>query len=111
MTPTYLVIMTTLDSEEAAKALATQLVNKRLVACAQILSPIQSYYWWNEAVESSKEWLVVLKTTEACWPALEQAVLEQHPYEVPQLTALPLAAIHAPYASWLNQQVQCEAGS
>ena len=103
-----LLVSTTVGSAEAAKQLAKQVVKQRLAACAQVLSPIQSIYWWDgqlEELEESEEWLVLLKTTEAAWSKLEKALTEAHPYDVPQLIAVPIEAVHLPYKHWLNEQL------
>lgn len=93
---------TTVETADQARALATLLVEKRLVACAQISGPITSIYPWKNHIESAAEYRVALK-----FPASrEQEILEvmnsAHPYEVPQWVSIPVAGIHAGYEKWIR---------
>jgi periplasmic divalent cation tolerance protein len=98
-------VFTTLDSQQAADNLGRTLVERRLAACAQVLGPISSTYWWEGAVESAEEWLCLIKTTWDAYGALEQAICESHPYDVPEILAVPVSAGHSAYLDWLRAQV------
>ena len=97
-------IMTTTDSLEEARTIAATLVERRLVACAQI-SSIQSYYTWQGAVQNDDEFRLLLKTTQDRYPQVEAAILELHSYDLPAVVAVEITRSHAPYAEWVAANV------
>lgn len=101
-------VFTTVDSREAAGAIARALVERRLAACAQIVGPIESTYWWEGAVETAQEWLCIVKSTQERYPALESAIREHHPYDVPEILALPVSAGHSAYLDWLRGELRTQ---
>ncbi len=98
-------VITAVESEEAAQALAGALVEARLAACVQLLGPIRSTYRWQGAVETATEWLCLIKSRAETYPALEAAIRTQHSYETPEILAVPVLAGSAPYLAWLTAQV------
>lgn len=98
-------VFTTVDSREAAQRLARVLVEGRLAACVQVLGPLQSTYWWEGAVESAEEWLCLIKATQDVYQALEEAIRASHPYDVPEILAVPVTAGHSAYIEWLARNV------
>lgn len=98
-------VRVTTPDEVTAEALATGLVERRLAACAQVLGPITSVYTWEGGTERSQEWLLLVKTTVAAFDALAAAVQEQHPYEVPEVLAVPVAHALTSYAEWVRDSV------
>lgn len=105
MAPTALVVLTTLATEADARALVTSLVAARLVACGTLLAGARSIYRWEGKVTEEAEVVVLLKTDAAKWEDLCAAVRERHPYQVPELLALPVARGLDRYLSWLTQEV------
>ena len=103
-TDAIMVLMTAGSREEAAR-LADVLVVARLAACVQILPEIESVYHWEGNVERSAEILLLAKTTEANFNALEAMVRSLHSYETPEIIALPITAASAPYLEWLTANV------
>lgn len=101
--------LTTAPSAEAARVLVRSLVERRLAACGTIIPGATSIYWWRDAIEESAEYVVMLKTTTAQWSELAAAVPGLHPYEVPELVALPIIAGHAPYLEWLRAETETPA--
>jgi len=71
-----------------ARKLAGIVLDERLAACVQIVPGVESWYRWQGKVERAQEWLLLFKTTQACWPALRDRLAELHPYEVPEILAL-----------------------
>lgn len=84
-----------------AQALATALVESRLAACAQVLSPMTSTYRWEGAVETEQEHLLLAKSTADRFDAICERVREEHPYDNPEILAVPVVAAAEPYAAWL----------
>lgn len=99
-----LLVTTTVDSREIAEQLAAALVDRRLAACAQVSGPVASIYRWRGTVNHASEWLCQLKTTRARLPALEAALDTLHPYDLPELTVVPLGGSTA-YLAWIEEAV------
>lgn len=98
-------VTTTLPDQAAAERLARVLVEERLAACAQVVGPVSSTYHWEGAVERAAEWYCHLKTTVGRLPALQARIGELHPYEVPEIIAVPVLAGNAAYLRWIEQTV------
>jgi periplasmic divalent cation tolerance protein len=105
MTPTALVVLTTLATEGDARAFVTALVAARLVACGALLPGARSIYRWEGQMTEEAEVVVLLKTDASRWEALCAAVRERHPYKVPELLALPVERGLERYLSWLSSEV------
>ena len=91
-------------SREQAEAIAQTLVQERLAACVQLLgSAILSIYRWEGTLQKEPEQLLLIKTTAAAWPALAARLDELHPYDVPEILAIPAEASEA-YAAWLARE-------
>lgn len=97
--------LVTAPSAAAAERLVRALVDERLVACGNIVPGLTSIYRWEGAVESEAEVLVVLKTTAAAVPRLLGRVVELHPYDVPEVLLLDVAAGYGPYMAWMRENV------
>ena len=100
----FLAALTTAPSAEAAKRLVRTLVERRLIACGTVIPAAISTYWWQGAVTEEEEVVVILKTTTARWAALAAALPALHPYEVPELVALPVVGGYRPYLEWLRAE-------
>jgi periplasmic divalent cation tolerance protein len=99
-----IVLSTFPDAEHAARAART-LVDEHLAACVSLVTPVRSIYRWQDAVQDEAEVLAVIKTTAERYAALAARLAQLHPYEVPEIIALPLADGHPPYLAWLAGQV------
>lgn len=102
----YRQVSTTTDSREVATELARSAVQARLAACGQVSGPASSVYWWDGAVETAEEWLVLFKTTAACADALIAHVRAQHPYQVPEVISTPIVAGDPTYLAWISSQTR-----
>jgi len=100
-----LVVLVTAPSAEAAAELARALVEARLAACGNVVPGLRSIYRWEGRVTEDAEALLILKTTRAAFDALRAEVLRRHPYQVPEVLALPVEAGSEPYLAWLAGQV------
>lgn len=99
-------VFTTLDSKEGAERLAHLLVERRLAACVQVLGPLSSTYWWDGGVESAEEWLCLIKSRATAYDQLEHAIRDNHPYDVPEILAVPVTGGNPAYITWLHEQLK-----
>lgn len=99
-------VITTVDDGGKAREMARALVEGRLAACAQVVGPIRSYYWWKGKLEEAEEWLLQLKTRAELYPQLERALQEKHPYTVPEILAFPVIAGNPAYLEWLVRETR-----
>ena len=100
------VVLVTCPSRAVAAQLAHYLVSRRMAACANIVPGLTSLFWWKGKVDRSRETLLLLKTTAAGFEPLRRAVLALHPYDVPEVIALPVVAAHVPYRCWVASSVR-----
>ncbi len=92
---------------DAAEPLASGIVEQQLAACVQVTG-IRSCYRWQGVVERADESLLVIKTTRAAYPTLERWLQREHPYDVPEIIALPVVEALPDYREWLVQNVKFE---
>ncbi len=100
-----MVVLTTLPDAETARSFVRRLVEQRVVACGTVLGSATSIYHWEGALEESSEVQVILKTRRDLWEQLEAAARAAHPYEVPELLALPVATGLGSYLDWVSETV------
>ena len=98
-------VTTTWPDRGAADDWAARAVKERLAACAQVSGPLTSTYRWQGQVERASEWYCHLKTTLDRLPALESRLRELHPYEVPEIIAVPIVQGNADYLEWIRDSV------
>lgn len=103
---TALLVLTSLPDRPTADALAKELVEARLAACVSIMAPCHSAYRWQGVVETADEVPVLIKTTSERYADLEAAIRSRHPYELPELIALPIVAGLPAYLAWVASQTQ-----
>lgn len=96
-----LLVVSNLPDRASAEKLARALIEARLAACVNVLSPCRSVYRWKGKVEDAEEFPVLIKTTRARYPALEAAIREHHPYELPEIIAVHLAGGLPAYLDWV----------
>ncbi len=97
------IVLTTAGSEEEARKIARHLVDNRLAACVNIISQVESIYRW---LDSSREWLLLVKTTDERFPAVRDAIRELHSYELPECVVLNIEDGSSDYLQWLTDSVQ-----
>jgi periplasmic divalent cation tolerance protein len=97
------VVLVTAPNLKTARALARAVLKAKVAACANLVPKIESHYWWQDRLESSAEVLIILKTPRRHLPALEKLVLKLHPYDTPELLAIPLLAGNKKYLDWLSE--------
>lgn len=99
-----LLVFTTYPDHETAVKVAQRLVSARLAACVNVLPRMTSVYEWQGEAKTGTEHLLLAKTTEARFAALEAAIVETHPYELPEIIAAPIARGSRGYLDWINTQ-------
>ena len=99
-------VVTTTERKEDAERIARRLVEDRLAACVQVLGPISSTYRWQGTIETSQEWQCVAKSRRDLFGRIEETIREVHPYDVPEILAVPIVAGSRSYLAWLEGEVE-----
>lgn len=100
----YIQVVTTTDKREDAHRIARHLIEKRLAACVQLVGPIRSLYRWKGNIEEADEWQCYIKTRADLWPTVEREIKLLHPYETPEIMALPILAGSPDYLNWIDDE-------
>ena len=101
-----LLVLTNMPDRQSAERLAQSLVEARLAACVNILAPCASIYRWKGSLEKTQEHPMLIKTTRDRYAALEAGIRAGHPYELPEIIAVPLAAGFSAYLDWVGVQTR-----
>ncbi|AIY39583.1 Periplasmic divalent cation tolerance protein cutA [Collimonas arenae] len=101
-----LLILTNLPDLTSARALAQQLVERKLAACVNLLPAVQSTYRWQGVVEHAAEVTLLIKTVDSRYEELESAIKAAHPYALPEIIALPIVAGLPAYLDWITAETQ-----
>ena len=99
------VALSTVANASDAERIARALVERRLVACVNVLPGVVSIYRWQGEVRKDQECLLVMKTSAEALEPLRSALVALHPYEVPELVAWPISAGHDPYLRWIDDSL------
>lgn len=99
-----LLVLSTLPNSDAALELVKSLVSERLAACGNLLPAVRSVYRWEGKIKDENEVLVVLKTKQEHFERLKQRLLELHPYETPEVLAIPVEQGYAAYLDWIARE-------
>lgn len=101
-----LVVWCNCPDETTATMLAQGIITERLAACVNQMSAVKSTYHWDGGIETATEVPLMIKTTSARYPQLEAWLLDNHPYEVPEIIAIPIVAGSQSYLNWLAQETR-----
>jgi periplasmic divalent cation tolerance protein len=101
MTTDYIIVLVTTASKQEAEKIAQHLLNDRLIACANIIGPVTSFFHWSGKDERAEEYLVLMKSRSDLFDRLTEVVKIVHSYEVPEILALPIVAGSRTYLDWL----------
>lgn len=104
----FIQVTTTIDTQEGAQRIAEAVVKSRLAACAHVSGPITSTYWWKNKMEIETEWVCAAKTRKELYGDLEKAIREAHPYEEPEIVALPIVGGSKSYLEWIEKETAQE---
>jgi periplasmic divalent cation tolerance protein len=105
MKPKPAVVLVTAPNLKVARTLARATLSARLAACVNLVPALESHYWWQDRLESGREVLLLLKTTPARLPALEQLILKLHPYDTPEFLVLSVTRGNRRYLDWIRASV------
>lgn len=98
-------ILCTCPDRESSEKIARHVVESRLAACVNILPGLTSVFFWQDRLETTEEHLLLIKSQRACYPALERAIRALHPYEIPEIIALPVERGLPDYLTWIDSCV------
>lgn len=101
----FVFVLVTVPDLKVARALAKAALEARLVACANLVPKIESHYWWQGKIESGAEILCLFKTTKTKLSSFEKFVIANHPYDTPEIIALPLSSGTKRYLDWIATSV------
>ena len=99
-------VITTIDNLDTAGKISESLVNQKLAACAQILGPIESIYFWENKMEKTREWQCVFKTRKKLYPEVQKVILDLHPYKIPEIIMLPILKGSKDYIKWIKTETK-----
>ncbi|MDY6986213.1 MAG: divalent-cation tolerance protein CutA [Candidatus Thermoplasmatota archaeon] len=99
-------VITTVESKRDAERIANVLVERHLAGCVQISGPIESTYRWEGRIERTEEWLCVIKSEKSIYDEVERAIKESHPYEIPEILAIPVIKGNKDYLEWLSKELK-----
>lgn len=102
----YILILSTCPDLSGAKRIASSLVESRVSACVNIVPQIASVYRWKGVIECEEEYLLIIKTRVECFPAVRDKILGEHPYELPEVIAVPLVDGFDKYLHWIDSELQ-----
>jgi periplasmic divalent cation tolerance protein len=103
MAEKILLALSTFPDAETARRISNQLVSERFVACANILSAVESIYCWKEKIETGSETLVLFKLSEDRQSAFQEKLRSLHPYEVPEIITVPVSSGLPDYLHWVHE--------
>lgn len=101
-----LLVLSNVPDEVTAHKIARRVVEARLAACVNVLPAVRSIYQWEGKVEETGEVTLLIKTTQERYPALEAAIREAHPYDVPEIIAVPVTAGLPSYLKWVESETR-----
>ena len=99
-----MVLITVKDAEEAQK-ISRALLKRRQAACVNIVSQVDSSFWWQDKLDAAKESLLIVKTKESLLPEIIKSVKKLHSYDVPEIIALPIVGGSGEYLEWIDREV------
>ncbi|MCL5072912.1 MAG: divalent-cation tolerance protein CutA [Actinobacteria bacterium] len=102
----YIQVLTAFGNKPDAEKSAKILIEKRLAGCVQIIGPVSSTYRWKNEIEEEEEWLCIIKSKKSLYNELEKAIKEIHPYETPEIIAIPVVEGSREYLNWLANEIK-----
>ncbi len=103
---THLLVLCTCPSHEEAKKMARMIIGQHLAACVNLVHSVTSIYSWKDRIAEDNEIMLLIKTTQQGYPALEQAIINHHPYDTPEVIAVGIEQGSTKYLDWISQCVK-----
>ena len=107
----FVQVSTATDTETNAKKIAKKLLEKRIASCVEMLGPVKTGYWWKGKIEYSTEWLCLIKGRARDYLEIESIVKIKHPYEVPEIIAIPILSGNPDYLQWIRAETKRPSGA
>jgi len=102
----YILVLSTVPDREIGQEIARVLLEERLAACVTISATCESFYWWEQKISQDQEYILFIKTRDKLYPNLEERILKIHPYDVPEIIALPLHKGFTKYLNWITEETK-----
>jgi periplasmic divalent cation tolerance protein len=102
----FILVLTAVPEEKKGHEIAEKLLEERLAACVTISSASQSFYWWEGKITKDQEYILFIKTKASAYDKLEARLIELHPYNVPEIIALPIERGSERYLGWLDEETK-----
>jgi periplasmic divalent cation tolerance protein len=102
----YIVVLITAANKKQARTIAAALVERKLVACVNVIDRVQALFWWKGSVDKAVEVLMVAKSTRVKLPRIIALVKSLHSYAVPEILALPVAGGNRDYLDWIDESIR-----
>ena len=102
----YIVVITTTSNKKEAVKIVRSLLKERLIACANIVGPVSSLFWWQGKIHEENEFMVFMKSQKSLFKRLSERVTIIHSYDVPEIITLPIIEGSPPYLEWLKTSLQ-----
>ena len=101
-----ILVLTTVPDKKSGQKIAQVLVGERLAACVTVSGASESSYWWKDKISQAQEYILFIKTRGKLYTQVEEKILRVHPYEVPEIIALPLIQGYKKYLDWISQETK-----
>lgn len=102
----YIIVLMTTSTKQEATNIVKVLLKERLIACANIVDSVSSFFWWQDKIEQEKEVLVIMKSQQDLFEKLSKKVQELHSYDVPEILALPIVDGSQAYLNWIKENIE-----
>ena len=102
----YRVILVTAANKKEARRIAKSLINHKFAACVNIISGMESFFWWKGKIDSAKEVLLIIKSRKEKLPQIIRLVKSIHSYEIPEIISLPITTGFKPYLKWIDESLR-----
>ncbi|MBS7608323.1 MAG: divalent-cation tolerance protein CutA [Candidatus Bathyarchaeia archaeon] len=102
----YIIVLVTAPSKDEAEKIAKTLLEERLIACANIIGPVHSLFWWLGKIDKAREHLIIMKTRKDLFEKICEMVKALHSYQIPEIIALPITEGSKDYLKWLDESLE-----
>jgi periplasmic divalent cation tolerance protein len=104
----YIIVMSTVPNEEVGKRIATAVLEKKLAPCVNMVANVRSIYTWKGKINDETELIMIIKTRASLFERIKDEIKANHPYECPEILAIPILAGNQPYLDWIAENTSPE---